>query len=181
MGPIELLFICLAIVLGFVGLARGFLRELGVTTLVVFLIFMLEQFETPIGKGLDFLIGIVNISALHGAEANLVRFMFYLVVIVAVALVSYIGETLTFGGTLPRGPHWTLLGLMAGLWNGYLIIGSIWYYMHVFHYPISLWGLFNEPLSPLAMRLVQLLPESLIPSVGFLGLAAFLLIMRVVR
>jgi hypothetical protein len=167
--------------LGFVGLARGFLRELGVTTLLVFLIFMLKQFETPISKGVDILVGIIRVSALNGAEANLVRFMVYLVVIVAVALVSYIGETLAFGGSMPKGPHWTALGFVAGLWNGYLIFGSIWYYMHVLHYPISVWGLFSGSLSPLAMRLVQLLPEVLIPAYGFLGLAAFLLIMRVIR
>jgi hypothetical protein len=180
-GPIELLFIALAVMLGVVGVARGFLRELGVTTLLVFTIFMLMQFETPLGKGLDVLIGIVRVSALNGAQANLIRFAFYFVVIVGVALISYIGETLSFGGTLPKGPLTTLLGLVAGLWNGYLIFGSIWYYMHVLHYPISMFGLFQGSLSPFAMRLVQLLPESFIPSGGFLGLAAFLLIMRVIR
>lgn len=181
MGPIELLFISFMIMLGLVGLVRGFLRELGVTTLLVFVIFLFKQFETPIGKGLDLLIGALSVTPLNGAEANLVRFLFYFVVLAIASFISYQGETLTFGGSLPKRFPTSLLGLLSGLWNGYLIIGSIWYYIHVFNYPIAVWGLFKQPLSPLAMRLVQLLPESLIPTVGFLALAAFLLMMRVLR
>lgn len=181
MGPIEIVWGSLIIVFGLIGLVRGFIREIGVTTIMAFLLFVLTFFQKQVDLGLDILAALVRLSPPDGAQANLLRFGVYVGLIGLVAFISYEGETLTFQGKPIPGPLGIFLNLIIGLWNGYLIIGSLWHYMHVLDYPISLWGLFQQPLSPVATVLVTLLPPALIPPLGFLAIAGFLLFMRVIK
>ncbi|MGB9594345.1 MAG: hypothetical protein ACPL7R_09455 [Anaerolineae bacterium] len=181
MGPIEVLWGSLVVVFGLIGLVRGFLKEVGVTTVLAFLLFLLTFFAKQIAQALDMLVTLVRISPPDGLQANLVRYGVYAGVIILTAFISYQGETLAFEGRPVPGPFGIFLNLIIGLWNGYLIIGSLWYYMHKLDYPISLFGLFQQPLSSGATVMVTLLPEALIPPYGFLALAAFLIFMRVVK
>ena len=181
MGPIEILWGSLIILFGFIGLVRGFLKEIGVTTIMAFLLFLLTFFQKQFATGLDLLVTMVGLSSPTGAQANLLRFGVYVALIGLVAFISYQGETLTFQGRPIPGALGIVLSLIIGLWNGYLIIGSLWHYMHILDYPISLWGLFQQPLSPVASVMVTLLPPALIPSFGFLAIAAFLIFMRVIK
>jgi len=180
-GPIEVLWGSLVVVFGLIGLVRGFLKEVGVTTVLAFLLFLLTFFAKQIAQALDMLVALVRISPPDSLEANLVRYGAYAGVIILVAFISYEGETLAFEGRPIAGPLGIIFNLIIGLWNGYLVVGSLWYYMHKLDYPISLFGLFQQPLSPLATVLVTLLPEALIPPYGFLALAAFLIFVRVVK
>lgn len=181
MGPIEIVWGSLIVLFGFIGLVRGFLREIGVTTIMAFLLFILTFFQKQFTAGLDMLVAMVRLSPPDGSEADLLRFSVYLVLIGLVAFISYQGETLTFQGRPIPGALGMFLSLIIGLWNGYLIIGSLWHYMNVLGYPISLWGLFQQPLSPVASVMVTLLPPALIPAFGFLAIAAFLIFMRVIK
>ncbi|GAB4403694.1 MAG: hypothetical protein Kow00123_15030 [Anaerolineales bacterium] len=181
MGPIEVLWGSLVVVFGLIGLVRGFLKEVGVTTVLAFLLFLLTFFAKQITQALDMLVALVRISPPDSPQANLVRYGVYAGVIIMTAFISYQGETLAFEGRPVPGPFGIILNLVIGLWNGYLIIGSLWYYMHQLNYPISLFGLFQQPLTPAATVMVTLLPEALIPAYGFLALAAFLIFMRVVK
>lgn len=181
MGPIEVLWGSLVVVFGLIGLVRGFLKEVGVTTVLAFLLFLLTFFAKQIAQGLDMLVALVRLSPPDSLQANLLRYSVYAGVVILVTFISYQGETLTFEGRPIPGPFGIVLNLIIGLWNGYLVIGSLWYYMHKLDYPISLFGLFQQPLSPLATVLVTLLPQALIPPYGFLALAAFLVFMRVVK
>jgi len=180
-GPIEVLWGSLIVMFGLIGLVRGFLREVGVTTVLAFLLFLLTFFAKQITQALDILIALVRISPPDSVQANLVRYGVYSAIIILVTFISYQGETLTFEGRPVPGPFGIALNLIIGLWNGYLVIGSLWYYMHKLDYPIALFGLFQQPLSPVATVMVTLLPEALIPPYGFLALAAFLIFMRVIR
>jgi hypothetical protein len=180
-GPIEILWGSLIVVFGLIGLVRGFVKEIGVTTIMAFLLFLLTFFQKQFDQGLDLLVAMVRLSPPDGAQANLLRYGVYVGLIGLVAFISYEGETLTFEGKPISGPLGIVLNLIIGLWNGYLIIGTLWHYMNVLDYPISLWGLFQQPLSPVATVMVTLLPPALIPSFGFLAIAAFLLFMRVVK
>lgn len=181
MGPIEIVWGSLIIIFGLIGLVRGFVKEIGVTTIMAFLLFVLTFFQKQVDMGLDALVTLVRLSPPDGVQANLLRYSVYLVLIGLVAFISYEGETLTFGGKPIPGALGIVLNLIIGLWNGYLIIGTLWHYMHVLDYPISLWGLFEKPLSPVADVLVSLLPPALIPPLGFLAIAGFLLFMRVIK
>jgi len=177
----EVLWISLIIVFGLIGVVRGFLKEIGVTTVMVFLLFVIAFFNKQVVQLLDILVALFRISPADGPQANLLRFGVYGGIIAIVAFISYEGETLTFQGRAIPGPLGIALNLLSGLLNGYLIIGSLWYYMHILDYPIALFGLFEKPLSPVAMAMVTALPQALIPPVGFLAIAGFLIIMRVAK
>lgn len=181
MGPIEILWGSLIVVFGLIGIVRGFLKEIGVTTVLVFLLFILTFFKKELALGMDMLVATLRISPLDGPQANLVRFATYSGIIIFITFISYQGETLTFEGRPLVGPLGISLSLLVGLLNGYFVIGSLWHYLHILDYPISLFGLFEQPLSPFAQAVIPLLPEALIPSFGFLAIAAFLLFVRVLR
>lgn len=181
MGPIEILWGSLVVVFGLIGVVRGFLKEIGVTTVLAFLLFMLTFFEKQLALGMDLMVVTLRIAPTDGPQANLARFAAYSAILIFITFISYEGETLVFEGRPLVGPLGIILGLLVGLLNGYFVIGSLWHYLHILDYPISLFGLFHQPLSPFAQAVIPLLPEALIPPFGFLAIAAFLIFVRVLR
>jgi len=184
--PIEVFFGALVVMFGLVGLVRGFLRELGVTMVMVFVLFFLSLVDPVVTKGIERLLNLLSVEA--GADKMpLYTCWVHLAVVMVAAFVSYEGETLAFAGSNPAGAPGTVLGLMLGLVNGYLIAGSLWYYMDKYNYPISWLGFATERLSPLASKIVPLLPSSFLGQEVFLGqsmllyLSIILLVFRVIR
>lgn len=180
MGPIEAYFITLVLVFGVVGWIRTFPKELGVTTVVLFGMYILAAFS-------DRLLDLINqVYEYQGTPGEgLIIFNIYLIFILFITLISYEGETLAFAGSSPPGLSGVLLNIGSGLFNGYLVIGTIWFYLDQLDYPVRRLGLFTPPLSDFAQVLVQLLPQN-IPPEGwadeyFLALAVFLVILRVIR
>ena len=151
MAPIEVFFGVIIFLFALIGLVRGFLRELGVTTVVVLVLFFLSQFEPYLDTGVDKVVtsGVVS-SMAENTGGDLIRFWIFAVVLMGVAFVSYQGETLAFPGDAPTAGQGVLLGSLTGLLNGYLIAGSIWYYMDKYHYPVSWLGFSADKLSSLA-------------------------------
>ena len=186
MAPIETLFGVLVFVLALIGLARGFLKELGVTIVMMFLLFFLSRFEPSLDMGLTKAMSFGTKFVSVQSQDSLKCWLF-IFVIVGAAFVSYQGENLAFGGQPPRGSQGILLGLLVGTLNGYLIAGSIWFYLDKFNYPISWLGFSADKLSKVAQSLVEFMP------IGFLGrpvlfgqslllyLSGLLLIARVIR
>jgi len=80
-----------------------------------------------------------------------------------------------------------VLGLLTGMLNGYLIGGSIWFYMNKFDYPIAFLGFSAEKLSGLAREVIGFLPTNFLGQPVLLGqslllyLSVLLIIARVVR
>lgn len=180
MGPIEAYFITLVLVFGVVGWIRTFPKELGVTTVVLFGMYILVRFNERL---LDLLNRVYEFRGTPGE--GLIVFNIYLFFMLFITLISYEGETLAFAGRPPPGIAGTLLNIGSGLFNGYLVIGTIWFYLDELDYPIRRLGLFVPPLSDFAKVLVQLLPQN-IPPEGradeyFLALAVLLVILRVIR
>jgi uncharacterized membrane protein required for colicin V production len=186
LAPIEVFFGALVLLFAFIGLVRGFLKELGVTTVIMFLLFFISQFETRLGSGLE---KAASLSAKFVSipSKELFQCWFFILVISGTAFISYQGETLTFGGQSPGGYQGVLLGLMTGTLNGYLIMGSIWFFMHKYSYPIAWLGFSQEKLSGFAKTLVELLPISFLGQEVLLGqslllyLSGLLLLARVIR
>ena len=188
LGPIEVYWIILVVIFGLIGLVRGFLRELGVTTILVFVLFFLHQFSEPVERGLVMVSqraqGLVKSVA---SNNNAFLAAMYIVFLTIVAFISYHGETLAFEGTPPRGGLGISLALMVGLINGYLISGSIWYYVHKYGYPFSFMGVQTGELSSLAQKMVQYLPYNLLGREALFGqslllyISVILLLGRVVR
>jgi hypothetical protein len=179
-GPIEAYFVTLVLVFGVVGWIRTFPKELGVTTIVLFGMYILAAFSDRL---LDMLNEVYQYQGTQGE--GLIVFNIYLVFMLFITLISYEGETLAFAGSPPPGLQGIMLNIASGLFNGYLVIGTIWFYLDRLDYPIRRLGLFKPPLSDLAETLVQLLPQN-IPPEGradeyFLVLAVLLVILRVIR
>ena len=68
-------------------------------------------------------------------QSNSLLFFLYVGTFLAIVFASYAGRTLDFGGKPMRPPEGTILSLLVGLLNGYLVAGTIWYYANLFGYP----------------------------------------------
>jgi hypothetical protein len=182
-GPIEVLWAALLIVFIIVGIARTFPKELGVTLmlLVAMLILVLVDPEmmSLLAKGVPPLL-----KPASGANAEFLAFHLYAAILILITLISYLGETFAFEGNAPSGLQGFLTNAGAGLLNGYLFIGTLWFYLEKFHYPMQRWGLIKLPLSSFAQSLIRFLPQNIIPQPQDKILIVFiilLLILRVIR
>jgi uncharacterized membrane protein required for colicin V production len=185
-APIEVFFGAIVFIFALIGLARGFLRELGVTTLMMFLLFFLSRFEPYLDKGMATVLSSGG-RFLPTQDKDLLQCWFFVLVVIGGAFVSYQGETLAFGGQSPRGAQGISLGLLTGALNGYLIAGTLWFYMHKFNYPIAFLGFSGDKLSWLAREMIPFLPVQFLGQPVLLGqslllyLSGLLLIARVIR
>ncbi|MFO7695736.1 MAG: hypothetical protein R6X16_01080 [Anaerolineae bacterium] len=186
MAPIEILFGSLLIVFAVIGLVRGFLRELGVTTVMLIVLLALHLLEPLLEQGLARVLG-SSADATQSARVASGQTWFFGLVILIAAFISYAGETLTFRGERLGGVLGLVLGLLTGAINGYLIVGSLWYYLDRWDYALGFLGLTTEGLSTTAQNAVQYLPLNLLGQPLLLGqswllyLAVLLLIGRVIR
>jgi len=182
-GPLEVVFAVLIGVFAVVGVVRGYPKELGVTTTILAALLLLTKGGESVLLVLDsYLTKYAPGSVVfEGPYSALIQSLFYILLFVAIVVISYHGETLAFVGEAPRGPVGVILNLTSGLLNGYLISGTIWHYLHVFNYPIQVLGLFRPPLTAFAQNyLVPLMPVPLLEPF-LLFLVPFMIVMRVVR
>lgn len=178
MGPVEVIFGIIAIFITLIGFARGYSKELGTTIIILAAIFVLSFIEERV----------LNLSdtiqnSLFNGDANatsLLLSMIFEALFVVAVFASYAGITLDFPGRPARPPQGTLISLSVGLLNGYLIAGTLWYYQHLFNYPVQSLGLIQLPLTQRGQAWVDLLPQNLFESpVYWMIPVAVLLIWRV--
>ena len=179
MGPIELVW---AVILGFFvifGIIRGYAKELGVTLVVLVALFVLTQFGN---RALAYLtpgvFGFIGIET-DSREMDLLHMGISLLAFVGIVFAAYQGETLSFEGSPRKGADGFLLSAAVGLVNGYLVAGTLWYYLDAYQYPVK--GLVQAPLSPLAESLLPFLPPSVMGPEVLTGLIALLVLLRVRR
>jgi hypothetical protein len=167
-GPIEILFLVLVAVFIVIGIVRGYARELGVTTMLLIALFVLEFVSERYQALLDKALGIAT-----GQEAvSPLRAWIFVIVLLVITFVSYQGQTLSFPGKGNRA----FFDVGVGLLNGYLFAGSIWYYLAQAGWP----GLpINPPFTPFYEAMMKLLPPAVFSWPYFIGLAVILLIARV--
>lgn len=177
MGAIEITWGVLVIAFGLIGIVRGFLKELGVTTVLLIVLFGFDHWGEKISGYVFRGLNMARISFAGEPKESIAKASFYIITIVIATFISYHGETLAFQGTPPKGIAGVLLGLVIGLVNGYLVAGTIWFYVDKFDYPF---GLISKPLTPLAQELIKILPLAILsPFLPFL--AVFMVIARVIR
>lgn len=186
MAPIEIFFGVILVLFVFIGIVRGFLRELGVTLVMIFLIYFLSQFQPLLTTGVSRVMAMGARAAAPTLE-NSVRFWLFGVLVMGVAFISYQGHTLDYPGTAPQKTMGTVLGAVTGLVNGYLIAGSIWYFMHAFNYPVTWLGFSADRLSGFARGIIAFLPITFLGQPVLLGqslllyLGIMLLLARVIH
>jgi len=183
MVEIQQLFLILIVVMGIIGMVRGFLKELGVTLVLIATLFALDRLIPVIGGfimegGLGFL-GLQPDAAL----TRDVLFLVFAAIMIAATFIAYEGETLNYEGNNPKGIVGSLLGFLIGAVNGYLLFGTLWWLMDAYQYPF---GLVAQPMPQAAQDILAagLLPIELLGggalALDSWGLLPFILILLVI-
>jgi hypothetical protein len=196
MGPIEYLWIILTLLFALVGVVRGFLKELGVTIVLIATLFTLDRLipllEQFIREGKLQGIGLKPFTnnAATDQPMNLLLMVIFQALMLIAVFIAYQGETLAYEGSNPKFPVGALLGTLVGGVNGYLITGTLWWLLDHYKYPVPS-TMILLPLTPFATEFVKngLLPLDLlgggVQSVDSLGLLpvilVILIILKVVR
>ncbi len=191
MGPIEILWFVLIGLFMLVGAVRGFLKELGVTIVLVATLFGLDRLiplvEQLIRDGRLQAIGLKPFTENPQVDqpTNLLLTIIFQLILLAAVFIAYQGETLAYEGTNPKFPTGLLLSLMVGAVNGYLIAGTLWWILDHYHYPVPP-TIYQPPLTAFAQGIIdhKLLPLELLgagtQSVDSLGLLPIILVALIV-
>lgn len=132
MGPVEGFFLSIALIVMLIGVARNYNQELGNTVVFISAV-MLFAFGWEYGQGL--LTSITDAFSPQGV--NIVLAFLLTVIFVSIIFASYAGRTFDFKGKPVPPPGGTLLSLMIGILNGYLIAGTLWFTQGITDYPLQ--------------------------------------------
>lgn len=118
-----------SLVFAVIGYLRGLPKELISLAGIVLALFALFQFDTVL-RG----IFLANVPGLQ-------KFVIQSIIFAGIVFFAYqtraIGRRLNVSESGRDNLQSTTLGALVGFLNGYLIIGSIWYFMHINDYPLS--------------------------------------------
>lgn len=176
MGSLEIYYGTIALIVTLIGVARGYSKELGSTMIILVSIFLLMFTEARLNP---ILLGIRNFLGGNGAlPETLFLSLVYQLFFVSAVFAGYSGRTITFGGTEIQPPQRTLLNLLIGGINGYLIAGTLWYYQHAYGYPFRAWGWGLQPITASEQIWIGLIPQYLLPmaSLWMIPIAVLLLL-----
>jgi len=172
MGPVEVVFLILIGLFGAIGVVRGWQRELGVTTMLLITLFVIEfVLTTSVGQRIEsFLTG----AGVSQEQLLVIESMAAVGLLLLVTFISYQGLGLVYPGSSKN----SFLSLLIGLLNGYLFAGSLWYYLARANWPLA-----NvvPDYSQFYDFFVQILPPAIFGWQFFILLAVAMLILRVVR
>ncbi len=124
MGPIEILYLTIGIIVVLIGVARGYVKELGSTLIILVALFILTFFKEPVDAALG-----ATAQGAFGSEegAGPELFLYHCLRIPAM-------------GTSPSGGQ-RRKACCSACWSGIingigLIAGTLWYYQEAYGYPI---------------------------------------------
>jgi hypothetical protein len=187
MGGIEILFAAVVFIFAAIGLIRSSPKELGVTMAVIVMLAIFAQVNSMFGPGQlpaqvnSILAGVGLGSADAMRQKMMVLFLFSGALILTAFLAYHGQETLAFQFQPPSGLVGAVLGWLVGAFNGYLIAGTIWYYLDLLGYPIQIYAWFTPTFTELAQNLIKLLPQNVAGGFVMSGLALALLWMRILK
>lgn len=166
----SLVFYLFLILAGLIGMMRGWAKELLVTFSTILAMFVILVFETYIGVFQDFLAN--DVIRIFWTRSTIIILLAY------------------FGYQTPNIPRFaaavrreklqdSLLGGILGSFNGYIIVGSIWSYLHYANYPFE--EFMTAPQSQAVLDLIAKLPPEWIgiPGIYFAIAIAFTFIVIV--
>jgi hypothetical protein len=171
MMSLSAVFLMMVILFSVIGGFRGWAKEILVTfsmVLALFLMFVLEKYVQGVRDALS-----LQPSGTQVAIRS--------VLLLALAYFGYQtpGLPAQFTAKLARDKlqDW-MLGAVLGAINGYFIVGSLWYYLHLANYPLPY---ITPPTDPNVVNLIQFLPPKLLgePYIYFAIGAAFVFVIIV--
>jgi hypothetical protein len=179
--PVETLWITLVLIFAVVGVVRGFLKELGVTLVLIVTLFGLAQLSNNFKRVMEFAATTTSVQAVRQvSDKSPWWLVFYVFALLGAMFIAYQGYVIKYPGNEPPGIQGVLLSLMIGAINGYLLAGSLWYYVDKYKEPVLRLGLLQGGYTPLAQKLIQVLPPNLlIPYLPFL--IVFMMILLVIK
>ncbi len=179
MVTLSFFFYFLVILFGVIGAMRGWAKELLVSFSVILALALLIVLETY-----------VSIYPFHGKTTDPLELKaeFWTRAVILIMLVFFGYQTPNlprFGGArfVRERLQDTLLGLVLGAVNGYLIIGTLWWFMHEAGYPLA--PFISAPpdndLGRAALSLIPWLPPRWlgIPAIYFAVIVAFIFVIIV--
>ncbi len=144
MIELSAVFWFLVALFGVIGLMRGWVREIQATAAAVLSMFIIEQISPWVWT---VLVERTPAEMLAGDPLGTLRRLVMLkaAILMIVAFFGYQGPMLVHFASAGRAksnrPRESvqegLLGLLVGLLNGYIIIGALWWYVHVAQYPFD--------------------------------------------
>jgi hypothetical protein len=185
MIPVEYLWLTLLALFALIGLTRGPSRELGATAVLSLTLFVLKLGWDQGGARIAKLVQ----GRLPDLTAVMIMAAYYSIIIIVVAYISYEGVTLSFARKLlfQEPKSWFLVripGLIVGLLNGYLVVGTVWNVLAKADYFRPVFKAVNAPFSPLHGQIVQYLPVSVMSAFTpflFLALGMILILAMVLK
>jgi|GEM_PF-664509 len=181
MGLIETYFATIAVIFVFIGIARGYAKELSTTVIILVAIFLLDVIDSRLNPLLLSVVHTVfpNFDTASPA-ADLLLCSLYSLLFISAVFANYSGNSLNLGGKQAGPPVGTYISGLVGLMNGYFFAGSLWFYQDLYHYPLKFFGQgIQQPLSPTALAIVELLPQKLTANAGYLMIPiALILLLR---
>jgi hypothetical protein len=173
MVTLTFLFIMYLVLFAIIGAMRGWAKELLVAFAVILAIFILTVLE----RFIPFIRGLEGES----------RFWLRFIIMIALVFFGYQGPNIPRLAASNRFARErlqdTLLGIFLGAINGYLIFGSIWYFMHQAGYPFELITAPdpNTAQGQTALQIISYLPPQWLgsPAIYFAVALAFVFVLVV--
>jgi hypothetical protein len=196
MLPLEVVFLLLVIIWALIGSVRGFAREIGATVAIVLAMAVMRFFGslliTYTNKLLGVLLGTKSLIAIGSKDVNgdlfcvsasPEQFWFYVIMFTVIVYMGYQGETFSLNTNVSRAPG-ALLGVLAGLLNGYLIAGNLWWMLlNCAGYSVPSLGIrgVGSP-SATATAIIHVLPLNVLHEpILLMGLLFLLLVLRIAK
>lgn len=159
-----------------IGFLRGWTREVVATAGIILALFTQQQFSSLLFDPLT-----------AGATPE-THFYLYAGILIVITFFAY--QTPTHAYRLSEGRLWgsrreglqeRLLGTVLGAFNGYLVFGSLWYYLDAYNYPFYPYFIAPAPNSPSAQLVASnLLPLSWLVQGNLLTIAVVVLFLFVI-
>jgi hypothetical protein len=171
MGPVDIFFLVLVALWGAIGIVRGYHKELGVTLLLLIALFVLvfvdAQYSSRVDKLLEFIAG-----SDPGKQAAVQAFL-ACGFLIFMAFIAYQGEVFRYPGTTNN----SFLSWLVGLLNGYLLAGSLWYYLARAQWPLVT----QPPYTQFYYAICKVLPPAIFKWQYLIVLIVIMIILRVIK
>lgn len=177
MISLDVLFYIFILMFALIGAIRGWAKEVTVTFSAMLALFILSVMQTYIPAVKTYL---------ENSPASS-QVLFKAAVLGIIVFIGYQTPNLP---VFMQSPNFkrkqvqdTILGFLIGGVNGYVIFGSIWYFMDAGGYPFSfvLAPIAGTPAGEAAMRILPLLPPNwlVVPGIYFAIAISFLFVLMV--